>query len=151
VPIPATPGSSPLSLETLACCDFMDMICSWRGIPAPENLPAKPDVLGPGSKTIVARSSSIAERGRSQYEHHGAVVYGAFSRFRDTVADLETLGRGRDPSTCVQFGPTTSFLEAGRELAELFTPNRRQSIALRLIRHHLDRVRRDKREIAQLC
>ena len=62
-------------------------------------------------------------------------------------------GPGGDqfPSTRLQFGPSTSFLAAGRELAESFTLNRRQSIAFRLICRQLDRVRHDKRGTAQLC
>ena len=55
------------------------------------------------------------------------------------------------PATSVQFGPSTSFLTAGRELAVSFKLNHRQSIAFRLICRQLDRVRRDERGTAQLC
>jgi hypothetical protein len=68
-----------------------------------------------------------------------------------TPADLETVARGTGPSTSIRFGPTTSFLEAGRQLAESFTLNRRQSIAFRIICRQLDRAHRNERGTPQLC
>lgn len=68
-----------------------------------------------------------------------------------TAAESDTLAGGAGPSTSIRFGPATSFLEAGRQLAASFTLNRRQSIALRLICRQLDRVRRHERGTPQLC
>jgi len=68
-----------------------------------------------------------------------------------TATDSETLAQGTEPSMEIQFGPSTSFSEAGRRLAESFTLNRRQSIAVRLICRLLDRICRDEQGTPQLC
>ncbi|EGY20851.1 uncharacterized protein VDAG_02375 [Verticillium dahliae VdLs.17] len=59
--------------------------------------------------------------------------------------------QGSRASVSVRFGPSTSFSEAGRRLVSLFTLNRRQSIALRLICRQLDRIRDDENGTPQLC
>ena len=89
---------------------------------------------------------------------HSAAVYGVLNGSGDqnvdiTATDSEALVRGIEPSMDIRFGASTSFLEAGRQLAESFTLNRRQSIALRLICRQLDRVRRecDEQGTPQLC
>jgi hypothetical protein len=68
-----------------------------------------------------------------------------------TNAESGVSVRGAGPSTSIHFGPSTSFSEAGRQLAEAFTLNKRQSIALRLICRQIDRVRRDEQGTPQLC
>jgi len=68
-----------------------------------------------------------------------------------TATDSETLVQGTEPSMDIRFGPSTSFCEAGRQVAESFTLNHRQSIALRLICRQLDRIRRDEQGTPQLC
>jgi hypothetical protein len=50
-----------------------------------------------------------------------------------THADQRGPSRDTGPSTGVMFGPSTSFCETGRQVAESFTLNQRQSIALQLI------------------
>jgi hypothetical protein len=87
---------------------------------------------------------------------HSEAVHSALNGFGEddidiTPADSETLARGRGPSTSIRFGPATSFVEAGRQLAESFTLNRRQSIAFRIICRQLDRVHRNERGTPQLC
>ncbi|EKG08957.1 DNA helicase PIF1 ATP-dependent [Macrophomina phaseolina MS6] len=87
---------------------------------------------------------------------HSAAVYSVLGGFGEqnvhiTDADSETLAQSTEPSTSVQFGPSTSFSEAGRQLAERLTLNQRQSIALRLICRQLDRVWRDESGTPQLC
>ncbi|KAK3391314.1 hypothetical protein B0H63DRAFT_390978, partial [Podospora didyma] len=87
---------------------------------------------------------------------HAAAVYRVLSGFGEEEVDmtetgLERLVRGAAPSASIQFGPATSFTGAGRRLAESFTLNRKQSIALRLICRQLDRLHRDERGTAQLC
>jgi hypothetical protein len=87
---------------------------------------------------------------------HSEAVHSILSGFGEddidiTPADSETLVRGTGPSTSIQFGSATSFLEAGRRLAELFTLNQRQSIAFRIICRQLDRVHRNERGTPQLC
>jgi hypothetical protein len=68
-----------------------------------------------------------------------------------THADQRGPSRDTGPSTGVMFGPSTSFCETGRQVAESFTLNQRQSIALQLICRQLDRMRRDDNETPQLC
>lgn len=69
---------------------------------------------------------------------HSAAVYSALHGFGEqnidvTAEDSEALARDAESSMGIRFGMSTSFSEAGRQLAETFTLNRRQSIALRLI------------------
>lgn len=68
-----------------------------------------------------------------------------------TSAELEASVRGAGPSISIHFGPSTSFSKAGRQLAEAFTLNERQSITLRMICRQLDWVRCDEQGIPQLC
>ena len=87
---------------------------------------------------------------------HSAAVYSVLNGSGDqnvdiTATDSETLVQGTQPSMDIRFGPSTSFSEAGRQVAESFTLNHRQSIALRLICRQLDRIRRDEQGIPQLC
>jgi hypothetical protein len=80
---------------------------------------------------------------------HGEAGYGDANGFGEqdvglTAAESWMSDQGPGPSTSIQFGPSTSFSEAGRWLAESFTLNRRQSTALRLVCRQLDRVRHDE-------
>ncbi|KAF5696631.1 ATP-dependent DNA helicase PIF1 [Fusarium mundagurra] len=85
-----------------------------------------------------------------------SAVYNVLNGFGDhevrlTATNPEALGRCVGPSTTIQFGPSTSFSEAGRQLSKSFTLNRKQDIALRLLCRQLDRVRRDESGTPQLC
>ena len=87
---------------------------------------------------------------------HSAAVYSVLNGSGDqnvdiTATDSETLVQGTEPAIDIRFGPSTSFSEAGRQVAESFTLNHRQSIALRLICRQLDRIRRDEQGTPQLC
>jgi hypothetical protein len=89
-------------------------------------------------------------------DRHSAALHDVLSGFgADDIwigpSDPETVTRSAGPTTSVQLGPSTSFSEDGRQLAELLTLNRRQSIALWLLCRHLDRIHRDDRVIPQLC
>jgi hypothetical protein len=55
------------------------------------------------------------------------------------------------PRMTVRFGPSTSFVEAGRRLVESFALNKKQTIAFLLICRHLDTVQRDEAGAPQLC
>jgi hypothetical protein len=57
-----------------------------------------------------------------------------------TAADTEESMLDNGPTVGVQFGPSTSFLAAGRQLAERFTLNRKQSVAFLLVCRQLDLV-----------
>lgn len=86
---------------------------------------------------------------------HGSAVYSVLNGFGEhdvhlTAADSEASGLCVGPSASIQFGPSTSFSEAGRQLAQSSTLNREQSIALRLICRQLDRVYRDESGTPQL-
>lgn len=85
-----------------------------------------------------------------------AAVYRVLNGFGEddigiAPGDQETATENRGPSTRIQFRPSTSFSQARKGVAESFTLNQRQSIALRLLCRHLDRVERGEREISQLC
>ena len=54
-----------------------------------------------------------------------------------------------EPTSTVQWGPSTSFEEAGRQVAQRLTLNRRQTIAFLLICRQLDRLRGDTDGVAQ--
>ncbi|KAL2127075.1 hypothetical protein VTI74DRAFT_11378 [Chaetomium olivicolor] len=87
---------------------------------------------------------------------HAAAVYSILNGFgeqdvRLTEADSERLVGPAGPSTSIRFGSATSFVEAGRRLAESFTLNQRQSIAVRLVCRQLDRLRVAERQTTQLC
>ena len=88
--------------------------------------------------------------------NHSEAVYSVLNGSGDQnvnimATDSETQAPGIEPSMDIRFGASTSFSEAGRQLAELFTLNQRQSIALRLICRQLDRIGRDERRTPQLC
>jgi hypothetical protein len=85
-----------------------------------------------------------------------SAVYNVLNGFgnhevRLTATDPEAPGRCVGPSATIQFGPSTSFSEAGRRLSKSFTLNRKQGIALRLLCRQLDLVRRDESGTPQLC
>ena len=87
---------------------------------------------------------------------HSAAVYNALNGFGEDdvhiiLTDSETLGRPTGPSATVQFGPATSFSEAGRQLTERFTLNQRQSIAFQIICCQLDQVQCNEQGTPQLC
>lgn len=87
---------------------------------------------------------------------HAAAVYSVLNGFGEqdvqlTDADTERLVGAAGPSTRIQFGAATSFGEAGRQLADSFTLNGRQSIAVRLICRQLDRICFDEQGTSQLC
>jgi hypothetical protein len=89
-------------------------------------------------------------------DSHNAAVYRVMSGFGEddisiTSADPETIIQTGGPSTRIRFRPSTSFSQAGKDVAEMFTLNQRQNIAFQLLCRHLDRVERGERAIPQLC
>jgi hypothetical protein len=69
-----------------------------------------------------------------------------------TAADLEEMVDDADPRVEVRFGPSTSFLEAGKDLVARLTLNKRQAIALLIICRQLDLINRvENGDIGQLC
>ncbi|KAH7115416.1 hypothetical protein B0J13DRAFT_408568, partial [Dactylonectria estremocensis] len=89
-----------------------------------------------------------------------AAVDGVLSGFGEqdvqlTAADPEESTPGTGPTAEVRFGPSTSFLAAGRKLADLFTLNKKQSVAFLLICQQLDLMLRGERAAGpatpQLC
>ncbi|KAL5583752.1 hypothetical protein FOVSG1_015103 [Fusarium oxysporum f. sp. vasinfectum] len=89
-----------------------------------------------------------------------AAVNSVMSGFGDhniqlTAVDPEGSSLGAGPAIGIRLGPSTSFLETGRQLAEHFTLNRKQSIAFLLICRQLDLVHRSEdansEPIPQLC
>lgn len=69
-----------------------------------------------------------------------------------TCMDTEEMAGEADASVEVRFGPSSSFLEAGKDLTARLTLNRKQAIALLIICCHLDSMRRkDGGDVSQLC
>src|SRR6266480_690954 len=96
------------------------------------------------------------EQAYSNAESHSAVMYRVLNGFREDDISIippnsEAEIRTSRPSTSLQFGPSTSFFELGKQVAELLTLNRRQNIAFRLVCRHLDRVHRCEKGTPQLC
>jgi len=89
-----------------------------------------------------------------------ATVNSVLSRFgghdiQPTAADPEGSSPDAGPTVGICFGSSTSFLVAGRQLAEHSTLNRKQSIAFLLVCRQLDLVHRSEgansEPIPQLC
>ncbi|RKK60746.1 hypothetical protein BFJ69_g17203 [Fusarium oxysporum] len=69
-----------------------------------------------------------------------------------TTADSDETAGDADAGMHVEFGPSTSFFAAGKELVPSLTLNKRQSIALLIICRHLDLIRQnDRGDVGQLC
>jgi hypothetical protein len=69
----------------------------------------------------------------------------------ETAAGTVVMLSGTVPSARIRYGPSTSFCEVGKQLAELFTLNERQNIAFRLLCRQLGRLKRAQRGLPQLC
>ncbi|KAH7248237.1 hypothetical protein B0J15DRAFT_468262 [Fusarium solani] len=69
-----------------------------------------------------------------------------------TAADLEEMVDDADPRVKVRFGPSTSFLEASKDLVARLTLNKRQAIAFLIICRQLDLINHvENSDIGQLC
>jgi len=91
----------------------------------------------------------IQEQRDNDTGSHAAAVDGLLSGFGEDdfevrAQESENQGQSRGPSTTLQFGPSTSFSEAGRQVAASLTFNRMQSVALRLLCRQLDQVHRNE-------
>lgn len=99
----------------------------------------------------------IQEPAKMKATGHRTAVYSVLNSFGEdeveiTSSDSQTQVLERYPRTSIQFGPSTSFSEGGRQLAESYTLNRRQAIALQLLCRQLDQLDRGEGESpAQLC
>lgn len=112
-------------------------------------------------QTGLSREREKAIQGMQSGSGDGVAVHGATvqSRFDGpgqqddpfVEVDCTCQSPGTEPSTRIRFGPSTSFCEVGRQVAESLTLNRRQRIALWLICRQLDEVRHDESGTPQLC
>ena len=100
------------------------------------------------------RIKGIQEQAYSNATIQDAPAYRVLSGFGEDdisvgqpTAEPELSG----PAASIRLGPSTSFSEVGRQVAQLLTLNHRQTIALRLLCHHLDRLHRGESDIPQLC
>lgn len=89
----------------------------------------------------------IQEPAKMKATGHRTAVYSVLNSFGEdeveiTSSDSQTQVLERYPRTSIQFGPSTSFSEGGRQLAESYTLNRRQAIALQLLCRQLDQLDR---------
>jgi hypothetical protein len=90
---------------------------------------------------------------RTDHDSNNDVVWNepGTNNIGQTAADTGVMLSSTVPSACIRYGPSTSFCEVGKQLAESFTLNRRQTIAFRLLCRQLDRVKRAQRGLPQLC
>ncbi|KJZ69885.1 hypothetical protein HIM_10718 [Hirsutella minnesotensis 3608] len=70
-----------------------------------------------------------------------------------TAADLEETVGDAEPSVEVRLGPSTTFLETGKELVARLTLNQKQAIAFLILCRQLDLIHRGGKEgdVGQLC
>ena len=116
-------------------------------------------------KSIKSQQASISRerermiQGIQEHDHsasHNNAVRSVLSGFGEqdvhiTDTDSENMPINTGPTTTVRLGPSTSYLETGRQVAEELTLNHRQSIAFRLICRHLDLIRHEEDRAPQLC
>jgi hypothetical protein len=134
----------------------MERVLMNADIPGQDKLKSiKPQQAG-ASRERERLIQGIQEQVDSNAGSHSAATYRVLNGFGEdnisinspnSEAEIQTSG----PSTSLQFGPSTSFFESGKQVAESLTLNRRQSIAFRLLCRHLDRVHRCGKDTPQLC
>ncbi|KAH6951113.1 hypothetical protein BKA56DRAFT_505995, partial [Ilyonectria sp. MPI-CAGE-AT-0026] len=105
------------------------------------------------TERMIQGMPNAAENGLTN--SHSTALWSVLSGFGEqdihvTATASEVMAPGKGPTARVMFGPSTSFLEAGRQVAELFMLNRKQPIALLLICRQLDRMQRDGGDAEQL-
>jgi hypothetical protein len=91
----------------------------------------------------------------SDADCHGAATYRMLNGVgEDDISvmppNAEAEVRINGPSARLRFGPSTSFSNSGRQVAESLSLNRRRSIALRLLCRHLDHVHQGETGTPQL-
>ncbi|KAM6514317.1 hypothetical protein FALCPG4_015467 [Fusarium falciforme] len=109
----------------------------------------------PGQEQLRSIKAQQAGLSREREKAIQGMQSGSNGRSREDGSTVEGdctwPSRDAEPSTRIRFGPSTSFCEVGRLVADSLTLNRRQSLALWLICRRLDQVRRDESGTAQLC
>ncbi|KAF4448962.1 ATP-dependent DNA helicase PIF1, partial [Fusarium albosuccineum] len=99
----------------------------------------------------------IQNMARTDETGHSAAVWSVLTGFGEddvqmTAADLEETADEGGPRMGVDFGASTSFLEAGKALAARFTLNKRQTIAFLIVCRQLDSIQcSDLGNARQLC
>jgi hypothetical protein len=131
-------------------------LCPGANIPGQDKVKSIKSQQASLSRERERMVQGIQERPEQNTNGHGAAVYNVLSGFGEddvgiTQEDSGMVIWNTEPSASVQFGPSTSFSGIGKQLAESLTLNERQSIALRLLCRHLDRVQRSGRGHPQLC
>ncbi|KAH8745553.1 hypothetical protein F5883DRAFT_385084, partial [Diaporthe sp. PMI_573] len=108
----------------------------------------------PGQEQLRAIKAQQAGLSREREKAIHGMQSGPHGRGREdgstAEGDCTWPSRDAEPSTRIGFGPSTSFCEVGRPVADSLTLNQRQSLALWLICHQLDQVRREESGTAQL-
>ena len=111
---------------------------------------------GRASKEREQRIQGMQSQPLGGTTEYRAAVHSALNGFGEADVDVGAAEATMDsqvsgPSASIRYGPSTSFLAAGRQLAEIFTLNHKQDIAFRLICRQLDRIRREGLDCPQLC
>ncbi|KAJ6437551.1 helix-loop-helix DNA-binding domain-containing protein [Purpureocillium lavendulum] len=132
--------------------------CSGAAVPPQDQVRAIKSQQICASRERVKRIQGIQSMGDAHGTDRSAAARSVLGGFGEddvfmTHADVdETPGETGVASVDVRFGPSTSFVEAGKDLAARLTLNKKQGVALLIICRHLDSLReRGRGDGSQLC
>ncbi|KJZ68635.1 hypothetical protein HIM_11974 [Hirsutella minnesotensis 3608] len=131
--------------------------CSGATVPPQDQVRAIKSQQICASRERVKRIQGIQSMGDAHGTDRSAAARSVLTGFGEEDIDIthadadETAGDTGAASVDVRFGPSTSFLEAGKDLAARLTLNKKQAVALLLICRHLDSMReRGRGDVSQL-
>jgi hypothetical protein len=137
--------------------DMPGRIYSGARVPPQDQVKAIKSQQTCASKERVKMIQGIQNMASAHGTDRSAAARGVLTGFGEediqmTMADSEEMAGDADPSVQVHFGPSTSFLEAGKDLVTRLTLNKRQAIAFLIICRQLDMIHRgEKGDADQLC
>lgn len=135
--------------------DMLDGVAAGNHAPEQSQVKSIKSQQASASRERERMIKGIQGQGDADAATHSAAAYRVLNGFGEDNLDigpasLEAGARGNGPSASLKFGPSISFDESGRQVAESLALNRRQRIALRLICRQLDRVRQREKDLPQL-
>ncbi len=150
--------------------EVLDAVVHERGGRTIRTLGGEPTEMDiPGQDKVRSIKSQQASTSRERERRIKGIQEQAYSNagIQDAAATYRVLsGFGEDdlsivrpnaepylsgPSASLRFGASVSFSELGGQVAHSLTLNHRQTIALQLLCHHLDRLHQGEKRAPQLC
>ncbi|OAQ57976.1 ATP-dependent DNA helicase PIF1 [Purpureocillium lilacinum] len=132
--------------------------CSGATVPPQDQVRAIKSQQISASRERVKRIQGIQSMGDTHGTDRSAAAQSVLTGFGEEDIDMthadadETAGDTGTACVDVRFGPSTSFLEAGKGVAARLTLNKKQAVALLIICRHLDSMREMGRgDVSQLC